>query len=128
MEIQDEYIGSSTPSNELKGFTKTFTKRTKDKRQEEGAIKELLSYQRASRLNYGSKVCEKALKNSKAYKVFFANNCDELTQKKLTYYASLSGVEVEEVSVDNNELGRKLSKPFAVSTVWVQKENDEVKS
>ncbi len=128
MEIQDEYIGSDTPSNELKGFTKTFTKRTKDKRQEEGAIKELLSFQRASRLNYGSKVCEKALKNSNVFKVFFANNCDELTQQKLSYYATLVGIETEVVSVDNNELGRKLSKPFAVSTVWVQKENNEVKS
>ena len=128
MDIQDEYIGSSTPSNEMKGFTKTFTKRTKDKRQEEGAIKELLSFQRASRLSYGSKVCEKALKNSRVFKVYFANNCDELTQQKLSYYANLLGIETEVVSVDNNELGRKLSKPFAVSTVWVQLETNEVKA
>lgn len=122
MDIQESYQEASTPSNELKGFTKSFTKRTKDKKQEDGVIKELLSYQRDQRLNFGSKVCEKALKNSKAHKVYFASNCDELTQRKLSYYANLAGIDTQIVSVDNNELGRKLSKPFAVSTLWVTKE------
>ncbi|MCH8519289.1 MAG: ribosomal L7Ae/L30e/S12e/Gadd45 family protein [Nanoarchaeota archaeon] len=122
MDLQDSYQESVTPSNELKGFTKSFVKRTKDKKQEDGAIKELLSFQRELRLHCGSKVAEKALKNAKAVKVFFASNCDELTQQKLSYYAQLNGIEVEQVAIDNNELGRKLSKPFAVSTVWVSKE------
>ena len=116
------YSQESAPVNELSGFTKAFVKRTKDKREEDGAIKDLLAFYRENRVNCGAKVCEKALKNLKAHKVYFANNCDELTQKKLSYYAKLSGVEVTVVDLDNNELGKKLSKPFQVSTVWINKE------
>ena len=116
------YSEETAPANELKGFTKSFVKRTKDKREEDGAIKDLLAFQRENRINCGAKVCEKALKNAKAHKIYFASNCDELTQEKLSYYAGLQGVEVAVVELDNNELGRKLAKPFQVSTVWVSKE------
>lgn len=116
------YSEESAPANELKGFTKSFVKRTKDKREEDGAIKDLLAYQRENRINCGAKVCEKALKNAKVEKVYFASNCDDLTQRKLSYYAELAGVEVAVIELDNNELGKKLAKPFQVSTVWVSKE------
>ncbi len=124
MDVQDMYSQESAPANELKGFTKSFVKRTKDKREEDGAIKELLAFLREGRVNCGAKVCEKALKNTKAHKVYFASNCDELTQKKLSYYAELSEVEVAIVELDNNELGKKLAKPFQVSTVWIAKEDN----
>lgn len=117
------YSEESAPVNELKGFTKSFVKRTKDKREEDGAVKDLLTFQREGRVNCGAKVCEKALKNSKAHKVYFSSNCDELTQQKLSHYATIAGIETVVIDLDNNELGKKLAKPFQVSTVWISKED-----
>ncbi len=115
-----EMYETETPVNEMKGFTKSFVKRGKDKKSEDKNIVELLSYARENKLILGAKVTEKAFKRSQAAKVFVASNCDELTLKKLNHYANIASVDVVVLNIDNEELGQKLAKPFMVSCVCVR--------
>jgi ribosomal protein L30E len=116
------YFEESSPANELKGFTKSFQKRTKDKKEENKEVVEMLSYAKKGNLIIGAKVTEKAFKQGKVKKVFAASNCDELTLKKIQHYAKLLGVEVSVLELDNEELAVKLQKPFLISMVSVVEE------
>lgn len=114
------YFEEQTAANEIKGFTKSFTKRTKDKKEENKDVKDLLGFQKEGKLIVGAKVTEKAFKNSNAKKVYTASNCDELTLAKIKHYAKIANVEVIELDLDNLELGQKLVKPFLVSMCCVR--------
>lgn len=114
------YVEEVTPANQLKGYTKSFQKKTKDKKGDDQNIKDLLTFKKENRLILGSKVTEKAFKSGKANKVYFASNCDELTEKKIRHYGKLSGVEIVALDIDNKELGQKLGKPFLISTICVR--------
>lgn len=114
------YFEEQTAANEIKGFTKSFTKRTKDKKEENKDVKDLLLFLKEGKLIIGAKVTEKAFKNSNAKKVYAASNCDELTLAKVKHYAKLANVEVIELELDNEELGQKLVKPFLVSMCCVR--------
>ena len=109
-----------TPANEIKGFTKSFQKRTKDKREENKDVVELLSYVKAGNTVLGAKITEKSFKKGTAKKVFTASNCDVLTLKKIKHYAKISNVDVVELDLDNDELSQKLAKPFLISMVCVR--------
>jgi len=115
----DMYFEDVTPANEIKGFTKSFQKRTKSKKTEDTDVIEILSYVKAGTLILGAKVTEKAFKNGAAKKVFVASNCDEFALKKVNHYAKISNVDVVRLELDNEELGEKLAKPFLVSMVCV---------
>lgn len=114
------YVEEETPSNEIKGFTKAFQRRSKEKRQEDKRVVELLGYRREGSLVYGARVTEKGFKNGTVTKVFAAANCDDLTLRKIKHYATLAQVEVVELDLDNLELAEKLQKPFLVSMVHVR--------
>lgn len=114
------YVEEVTPANQIKGFTKSFVKKTKDKKEEDQSIKDLLAFNKENRLILGAKVTEKAFKKGEAFKVFVATNCDELTLKKVNHYGKISNVEIVELDIDNQELGQKLGKPFLVSMVCVR--------
>lgn len=115
----DMYFEDVTPANEIKGFTKSFQKRTKSKKTEDTNVIEILSYVKAGTLILGSKVTEKAFKNGAAKKVFVASNCDKFALKKVNHYAKISNVDVVKLELNNEELGEKLGKPFLVSMVCV---------
>ncbi len=115
------YYEEVTSSNELKGFTKSFQKRSKAKKEENKDVIEMLSFAKSGSLLIGAKVTEKAFKNSNAKKVFVASNCDELTLKKIEHYAKIEGVDVVKLDLDNDELAQKLTKPFLISMVCVRK-------
>jgi ribosomal protein L30E len=119
-DLAEMYDDSVTQVNELKGFTKNFVRRGKEKKVEDKEITELLTFARENKLILGTRVTEKAFKNGKAQKVFVASNCDELTLKKIQHYATIANVEVVQLDLDNKELGQKLAKPFLVSMVCVR--------
>ncbi len=114
------YYEEVTPSNEIKGFTKSFQKRSKDKKEEDQNIVELLSYNREGKLVLGSKVTEKAFKLGNVAKVYAASNCDELTLDKARHYGKLAKVEVITLDIDSNEFGQRLTKPFNVKIAHVR--------
>ncbi|MFW5704777.1 MAG: ribosomal L7Ae/L30e/S12e/Gadd45 family protein [Nanoarchaeota archaeon] len=117
--IAEMYTEEPTVANEIKGFTKSFEKRSKSKKAEDLNVKELLAYERDKMLILGTRVAEKGLKNGKLVKVYTSSNCDELVFKKLNHYCKITGVDVVKLDLDNEELGQKLQKPFLVSVVSV---------
>lgn len=114
------YMQEETPSNQIKGFTKSFQKRSKDKKVEDQNVVELLTFNREKKLVFGARVAEKMLKNNGVKKVYTSINPDELTLRKIKHYSKLSKVEVVELDLDNEELGQKLGKPFDISIVSVR--------
>ena len=118
--VAEMYLEEVTPANEIKGFTKSFQKRSRDKKVEDKNITDLLSYLKEGKIICGSKVTEKAFKRGYASKVYAASNCDDLTYKKICHYANIVGVEVIKLNLDNDELSQKLGKPFLVSMVCVR--------
>ena len=119
-DLAEMYTEEVTPANEIKGFTKSFQKRTKDKREEDVNVKELLTFAREGKIAIGAKVTEKGFKRGTVNKVYVASNCDELTLKKMKHYAKVSGSEIVELDLDNDELGQKLGKPFLISMVCIK--------
>ena len=110
-----------TPANELKGFTKTFTKRSRDKKVEDKNVVELLAFNRENKLVFGAKIAQKLFKIGKVDKVYTSANPDELTLKMVEHYANIAGASVIKLDLDNNELGQKLGKPFNISMATVRK-------
>ena len=113
-------IGTESAPDELKGFTKKFVKRTKDKRSEDQNIINLLTFNRENKLVFGAKIAEKLFKASKVVKVYTSSNPDELTEQKIQHYGKIAGVEIIKLDLDNAELGQKLGKPFNISMVTVR--------
>lgn len=120
-DVSEMYMEEVTPANEIKGFTKSFQKKTKDKREEDPKVKELLSFKRDGNLFLGARVTEKAFKNGTVKKVFISSNCDDLTLGKVRHYAGIAKIDIVELELDNDELGQKLGKPFLVSMAYVGK-------
>ena len=58
------YMKEETPANEMKGFTKAFQKRSKDKKAEDKNVVELLTFNREKKLVFGAKIAEKLFKTS----------------------------------------------------------------
>jgi len=114
------YHEEVTPANEIKGFTKSFQKRTKDKKVEDKEIVELLSFQRENKVVFGRKISEKSLKNGTAQKIYAASNCDDFNLRKIKHYCKVANVEIVELELDNEELAQKLNKPFLMSMVCVR--------
>jgi len=115
------YLEEVTPANELKGHTKNFQKRSREKKEEDLDVKELLSYAKEKRLIFGAKVAEKSFKNGVAEKLFVASNCDEFSLSKLEHYGKISGVDIVRLSLDKDEVSQKLVKPFQISVMTVVK-------
>lgn len=113
------YVEETSPSNEIKGFTKSFVKRKKDKKTEDVSVKELLGFVKDKRVVIGAKVIEKKMKNNQISKVFLASNCQELVLRKIKHYAKISNVEVLVLDLDSSDLSLKLAKPFLVNVVGV---------
>lgn len=114
------YVEEETPANQLSGFTKSFQRRSKEKKVEDKNVLELLSLKRENKLSLGSRITEKGFKSGSVKKVFAASNCEEMTLRKIKHYAKLAGVEVVDLDLDNQELGEKLGKPFLISMACVR--------
>jgi len=118
-DVSDMYYEEQTPANELKGFTKEFQKRSKEKKEEDINVKELLGYVKEGNVILGAKVTEKAFKNNNAKKIFTASNADDLMKRKIEYYAKLANIECVTLDLNSEDLGQKLGKPFLISMACV---------
>lgn len=119
--IAELYTEEVTPVNEIRGFTKSFRKKTKEKKEEDVDVLELLGFARERRLLLGARITEKILKRGgKLAKVFVASNCDGLALQKIEHYSKVAKVPVVSLDLDNEELAQKLGKPFYVSMVCVR--------
>ncbi|MCA9459210.1 MAG: ribosomal L7Ae/L30e/S12e/Gadd45 family protein [Nanoarchaeota archaeon] len=114
------YYEEVTPANEIKGFTKSFQKRTKNKREEDKDVVELLGYIKSGNVVIGTKTTEKSFKNGSAKRIYVASNCDEFSLKKIEHYGKILKVDIVKLALDNNDLAQKLGKPFVVSMVCVR--------
>ena len=81
-------------------------------------IKQLLGNEK---LLVGTEETLKNLKLGKIAKVYLASNCDSQTKKDIEHYASLNGAEVQNLNLNNNELGTVCKKPFSISVLSVLK-------
>ena len=57
------------------------------------------------------------LKLGKAQKILLSSNCPASVEKKINYYAGLSGAEVQKLDYPNDELGVICKKPFSISVL-----------
>lgn len=84
-----------------------------------GEIKKQLT---AGNIVLGTEVTTKLLRKNGIEKVYFASNVNKVTKDEISKYAGLVGVEVEDVSMNNEELGILCKKPFFVSVLSVKKQ------
>ncbi len=81
-------------------------------------IKKLI---KAGKAIVGREETIKSLKLSKLSKVYLAANCPEGVKADVHYYAGLSGAEVVQLMIPNDELGTICRKPFVISVLSVPK-------
>jgi large subunit ribosomal protein L30e len=62
-----------------------------------------------------------ALRKDEVKKVFLASNCLKSVKEDVEHYAKLTGVEVSQLDVANDELGVLVKKPFSVSVLALLK-------
>ena len=80
-------------------------------------IKKLL---KQDKLILGLDLTTKALRNSKVNKVFYAKNTPEVVKQDLMHYAKIGNVDIEELELDNDELGDVCKKPFKIAVISVK--------
>ena len=80
-------------------------------------IKELKDKVQTGKAIIGTDRVLKALKAKKLTKIFLAKNCPQKTKEDLLYYADLAGVKVDNLDLDNEELGIVCKKNFFVVVV-----------
>lgn len=84
-------------------------------------IEEIKKIAKAGKAVFGSEETLKALKLGKVGKVFVTSNCPEDVKADIAYYAELSGAEVANLAIPNDELGTICRKPFVISVLSVLK-------
>ncbi len=84
-------------------------------------MKEIKKLLESDKLIIGKDRVLKYLKKGGLEKVFLASNVDESSLKDIEYYAGLSGVVVERLSLANDELGTFCKKPFSISVMGLLK-------
>ncbi len=81
-------------------------------------LKKLLA---ADKLTVGKEKTLKALRNSQLKKVFLASNAQPSLVKDIEYYKDMAGIEIETLSLTNEEIGQVCRKPFSISVLGVLK-------
>ncbi len=61
-------------------------------------------------------------KNGKVKQVFTSSNCPDDVKEDLVHYSKISGFEIVELPVKNDELGTICKKPFSISVLCELKE------
>ena len=69
------------------------------------------------KLVFGAQRTLKLIKNGKVGEVFIAKNCPERTKKTLEHYCNLSGIKLNKINKDNEEVGVICKKPFSISSI-----------
>ena len=81
-------------------------------------LKKLLA---ADKLTIGKEQTMKALRNSGLTKVFIASNAQPSLVKDIDYYKEMANIEIETLSLTNEEIGQVCRKPFSISVLGVLK-------
>ena len=81
-------------------------------------IKKLLE---EKKLVIGAQRTLKNLRAGKVGKIFVCNNPPEDTKKDLDHYCKISGVEMIDLDVPNDELGLLCKKPFSIAVLSTHK-------
>jgi len=84
----------------------------------EEEIKKLLT---SKKLLLGKDEVLKNIRKGLVARVFIASNCPKETLDDLTNYGKMSGYELFETKLPNDELGTVCKKPFSVSVIGVLK-------
>jgi len=85
------------------------------------SVDEIKKQLKSKMLVIGTDRALKALKKKELAKIFLASNAAESLVKDIEYYAPMSGVEVEKLSIPNDELGIVCKKPFSISAIGMKK-------
>lgn len=85
------------------------------------AIEEVKKIAKAGKAIFGREETLKALKLGKVGKVYVTVNCPEDVKADIVYYAELSGAEVINLSIPNDEMGTICRRPFVISVLSVLK-------
>ena len=82
-------------------------------------MKELKQAVQDGNVLIGTERVMKAVKAGNLKKVFLAKNCPAEVKRDIEHYASLGSISVEQVEMDNEELGVFCKKNFFVSVIGV---------
>lgn len=115
------YAKEESPVNEMKGFTKNFQKRSKEKKSEDQEILDLLAHVKDEKVIFGTKVTFKSFKKNIVKKVFLSSNCETRVANLVKHYAKIVGCEVVELKINSDDIAQRLAKPFLISMVCVIK-------
>lgn len=73
------------------------------------------------KLIVGTDKVMKGLKNGEISKVFVTVNAPEIVKGDIAHYSKLSGAEITDLDVTNEELGELCKKRFSISIVAINK-------
>lgn len=81
-------------------------------------IKKLLT---SKKILFGKDEVLKNIRKGLIAKVFVASNCPDEAMKDIAKYSKLSGFEVLETKVPNDDLGSVCKKPFSIAIIGLLK-------
>ncbi|MBN2881277.1 ribosomal L7Ae/L30e/S12e/Gadd45 family protein [Candidatus Woesearchaeota archaeon] len=81
-------------------------------------IKDMLE---SEKLIIGADRAVKSLKDGNVAKIFLAKNAPEKLVEDVNYYAGLSGAEVIQLEISNEDLGVVCKRPFLIAVVSILK-------
>lgn len=70
----------------------------------------------------GQDLTLKAVKTGRVSRILLASNAPSSVKDDMSYYSTISGVEVVNLDYPNEELGAICRKPFPISVIGVRKE------
>ncbi|MBW2963880.1 ribosomal L7Ae/L30e/S12e/Gadd45 family protein [Candidatus Woesearchaeota archaeon] len=84
-------------------------------------IAEIKKNLKEGKLVLGADETLKGVRTGKFAKVYLAANCPSELKDDIDHYASMSGLEVVDTGVQNDELGDICKKPFSIAVMGLKK-------
>ena len=72
----------------------------------------------SNKVKVGTEITLKALKKGEAKEVFISNNCPEELLKQVKKYCEIIGAGVNQLDMNNEELGVVCKKPFSINICY----------
>lgn len=85
------------------------------------SVDEIKKMLKSGNLIIGAERTVKALRNDELTKIFLASNAKESLVKDIEHYAAIAKVEVEKLTIPNDDLGVICKKPFLISCIGLKK-------
>jgi ribosomal protein L30E len=84
-------------------------------------LDELRKNLKTKKLVFGTDRALKLLKQGRLVKIFIASNASKEIKEDCVYYSGLSGVELENLDIQNDELGILCKRPHAITVIGLLK-------